>query len=85
MTVPPKVDLSLLEMLSVWLERGWTVKEYITIEHINTARTRVVHVDRLLQQCLVKGEVQVLGEPQSGVSVAVWEAPHFEYFVLPQA
>ena len=67
-------------------EGGWTVKEVlstvnVTIEHIKTARTRVVHVNRL--QRLVQGEVEALGEPQSGVPVADWEAPHIEHFVLP--
>ena len=68
-------------------EGGWTVKEVlstvnVTIEHIKTARTRVVHVNRL--QRLVRGEVEALGEPQSGAPVADWEAPHIEHFVLPQ-
>ena len=54
----------------------------VTIKHVKTARTRVVHVNRL-QQCLVRGEVKALGSPQSGVPVADWEAPHIEHFVLP--
>ena len=41
----------------------------VTIKHIKTARTRVVHVNRL-QQCLVRGEVKALGSPQSGVPLA---------------
>ena len=70
-------------------EGGWTVKEVLSpvnvaVEHTTTARTRVVHVNRL-QQRIVRGEVEAHGEDhdQHGVPVADWEAPHIEYFILP--
>ena len=70
-------------------EGGWTVKEVLSpvnvaVEHTMTARTRVVHVNRL-QQCIVRGEVEAHGEEhdQHGVPVADWEAPCIEHFILP--
>ena len=57
----------------------------VEIEHTTTARTHVVHVNRL-QQCIVRGEVRAQGEQHEqhgGVPVADWEAPHIEHFVLP--
>ena len=66
-------------------EGGWTVKEVLSpvnvaVEHIMTARTRVVHVNRL-QQRIVRGEVEAHGEDhdQHGVPVADWEAPRIEH------
>ena len=64
---------------------GWTVKEVLSpvnvaVEHTTTARTRVVHVNRL-QQRIVRGEVGAHGE-EHGVPVADWEAPHIEHFIL---
>ncbi|KAL5491866.1 hypothetical protein EMCRGX_G017231 [Ephydatia muelleri] len=60
-------------------EGGWAVKEVLSpvnvaVEHTMTARTRVVHVNRL-QQCIVRGEVEAHGEEhdQHGVPVADWE------------
>ena len=51
----------------------------VTIEHIKTARTRVVHFNRL-QQRLVQGEVEAHGE----VPVDDWEVPqNIEHFILP--
>ena len=67
--------------LDVRWEGGWTVKEVLSqvnvaVEHTTTARTRVVHVNRL-QQHIVRGEVEAHGEDhdQHGVPVADWEAP----------
>ena len=69
-------------------EGGWTVKEVLSpvnlaVEHTTTARTCVVLTD--LQQCIVRGEVEVHGEEhdQHGVPVADWEAPWIEHFILP--
>ena len=58
---------------------GGTFYSNVTIKHIKTASTRVVHVNRF-QQRLVQGEVEALGEPQSGVPLADCEA---HTFVLP--
>ena len=56
----------------------------VAVEHTTTARTRVVHVNRL-QQRIVRGEVEAHGEEhdQHGVPVADWEAPRIEHFILP--
>ena len=57
----------------------------VAVEHTTTARTRVVHVNRL-QQRMVRGEVEAHGEERDqhgGVLVANWEAPHIEHFILP--
>ena len=55
---------------------GWTVKEALSpvnaaIGHTTTARTRVVHVNRL-QQRIVRGEAYGEQHEQHGVPVADW-------------
>ena len=71
-------------------EGGWTVKKVLSpvnvaVEHASTARTRVVHLNRL-QQRIVRGVAEAHGEQHDqhgGVPVADWEAPRIEHFILP--
>ena len=68
-------------------EGGWTVKKVLSpvnvaVEHTTTARTRVVHVNRL-QQHFLRGEIEAHGEEHGVVSIVDWETLRIEHFILP--
>ncbi|KAL5477929.1 hypothetical protein EMCRGX_G024787 [Ephydatia muelleri] len=68
-------------------EGGWTVRRVLSpvnvdIEHTTTARTRVVHVNRL-QARIVREEVEAQGDKYEEHGVADWEAPQIEHLILP--
>ena len=54
----------------------------VAIEHTTTARTRVVHVNRL-QARIVREEVEAQGDKYEEHGVADWEAPQIEHLILP--
>lgn len=68
-------------------EGGWIVRRVLSpanvdIEHTTTARTRVVHVNRL-QARIVREEVEAQGDKYEEHGVADWEAPQIEHVILP--